>query len=134
MIKKNSISELFPISLTLYFAFLLKNPLYLKSTYTSQILPNTSNILISLKPHHKTLKQILQNSTLSKFIEPDSHVTLIKTLAFTTVTSYILGLGDRHNENILLSSNGEGTNFTLTQTYTTHTLILTHLATALASL
>ncbi|GMH50458.1 hypothetical protein TrLO_g8172 [Triparma laevis f. longispina] len=107
MIKQNSISELFPISLTLYFAFLLKNPLYLKSTYTSQILPNTSNILISLKPHHKTLKQILQNSTLSKFIEPDSHVTLIKTLAFTTVTSYILGLGDRHNENILLSSNGE---------------------------
>ena len=62
----------------------------------------------------KTLHEIFQEGTINNYLQihnPDKKIGLIlenymKSLAFWTIFTYILGVGDRHLENIMLTSEG----------------------------
>ena len=69
---------------------------------------------IEIVQKSKTLHEIFQEGTINNYLQihnPEKKIGVIlenymKSLAFWTIFTYILGVGDRHLENIMLSSDG----------------------------
>jgi hypothetical protein len=69
---------------------------------------------IEIVQQSKTLHEIFQEGTINNYLQihnPEKKIGVIlenymKSLAFWTIFTYILGVGDRHLENIMLTSDG----------------------------
>lgn len=82
---------------------------------TYRVMPvSTNSGFIEIVPHAATLFDILNEGTISNYLyrpHEGGDVSVIgsnylNSLAFWTVTSYLLGVGDRHLENIMIRKDG----------------------------
>lgn len=82
---------------------------------TYQVVPlSKDGGLIEMVPKCKTLTEILKHGTISNYLyraESNKKVKEINynysfSLAFWTVITYLLGIGDRHQENIMITEDG----------------------------
>jgi hypothetical protein len=83
---------------------------------TYQIIPTSvSNGLIEVVKNSKTLHDIILDGSLNNYLQNSIHHDLsikklsdnfIQSFAFWTVATYLLGLGDRHLDNIMVSDTG----------------------------
>jgi phosphatidylinositol 3-kinase len=79
------------------------------------VVPTTpTSGFIEIVQHSKTLHEIFQEGTINNYLQihnPEKKIgdildNYMKSLAFWTIFTYLLGVGDRHLENIMLTSDG----------------------------
>jgi hypothetical protein len=108
--------DLYSIMILRLFIYILQQHKIEIPFITYEIIPTSlNNGLIEIVKNAKTLHDIILEGSLNNYLQNSMHHDLslkqlsdnfIQSFAFWTVASYLLGLGDRHLENIMVSDQG----------------------------